>query len=180
MKKQIKELTEFQKEYNNIVNKYLLKFVNKHGYEFSDWVSSEVGGLACFIEQYFFNFSDIKFDIDNNIKKGLIFKWQEDGVEYISQDERDENYDNINFKSYTMGLRFPEPKDKELIVVKNKSRLKIICFDAKNIDMSHKVRDKFNDCKITKKGEVFPNSLVETPNSNKNYYQYFKIQTKLK
>ena len=35
----------------------ILLFEEKHGYEFSYWVGDEPGGIACFIDQYFFNFA---------------------------------------------------------------------------------------------------------------------------
>ena len=171
MKKQTKKISELEKTFIKITEMYISKFEKKHGYEFSSWVSDEVGGICCFIEQYFFNFDDIRYDIDNNVKKGLIFKWQDDGVE-------NEAKDNINFKSYVMGARFPIIKDKELIVLKKKSDLKIICFGNKKKDMSNKVYKKFPDYKIDRKGDVMNNTLVEVADSNKNYYQYFKIKIK--
>jgi hypothetical protein len=171
MKKKPKKLSELQVTFNFVAEKYIQKFEKKHGYEFSSWVSDEVGGIACFIEQYFFSFDDIRYDIDNNVKKGLIFQWQDDGVENGAKD-------NINFRSYVMGARFPLVKDKDLIVLKKNSYMKIICFNENGDDMTKKVKDKFFDCKIEKKGDVFPNSLTELKESNNNYYQYFKIKIK--
>lgn len=171
MKKATKKISELEKSFIKIANEYIAKFEKKHGYEFSSWVSDEVGGIACFIDQYFFSFDDIRYDIDNNVKKGLIFQWQEDGIENGAKD-------NINFKSYVMGLRFPMLKDKDLIVLKKKSYLKIICFNGNGKDMTKKVKDKFPDCKIEKKGDVFANSLTEVKDSNKNYYQYFWVKIK--
>lgn len=171
MKNKTKKVSELEKRFIKIADEYINKFEKKHGYEFSSWISDEAGGIACFIEQYFFGFDDIRHDIDNNVKKGLIFKWQDDGIENGAKD-------NINFKSYVMGARFPMLKDKDLIVLKKNSYLKIICFNGNGKDMSKKVKDKFPDCKIEKKGDVFPNSLTEVEDSNKNYYQYFKIKIK--
>mgnify|MGYP003546148136 FL=1 len=45
-----------KKQYEQAVNRYIEKFVKKHGYQFTYWVSDEVGETACFIEQYYFNF----------------------------------------------------------------------------------------------------------------------------
>lgn len=98
-------LTALQINYNRAVNDYLELFVKKHGYEFTDWVSGEVGGIACFIEQYFFNFDDIKFDIDNKIKKDLIFQYQDDSLAHPKK--------NMNFRSYAKGLRFEDIKNGE-------------------------------------------------------------------
>jgi hypothetical protein len=177
MKKQVKKLSELQVTFNFVVEKYITKFVKKHGYEFSNWVSDEIGGIAVFVEQYFFDFNDIRMDIDNNVKKDLIFKWQDDGVEYALKNPNEETT-NINFKSYISGLRYSDLKRKDLIVLKNKSKLKIIAFSKNEFDMCAKVMDKFPNCEIIKKGDPMKNSLTEIANSDKNYYQYFKIETK--
>lgn len=92
-------MKKLQKEYQDVVNQYLKKFIKKHKYEFSYWVSADIGGIACFIDQYYFDFDDIRFDIDNNVEKDLIFKWQDDGIE-------NDNKDVLNFKSYSLGLRY--------------------------------------------------------------------------
>ena len=98
-----KERKELKAEYELIVDKYIKEFERKHKYCFSGWVADEVGGIAEFIEQYFFNFDTIKYDIDNNIEKELIFRWQDDGV---NSHYKNENRPEINFKSYVMGLRY--------------------------------------------------------------------------
>jgi hypothetical protein len=103
-KEKKKVITELQSNYNNAVNEYIKVFEKKHGYYFTDWVGSEVGGIACFIEQYFFNFSDIKLDIDQKVKKNLIFEYQDDCLSHPKK--------TINFKSYVMGLRFEDIKMK--------------------------------------------------------------------
>ena len=103
MKTKKKIMSKLQKEYIAVVNKYLDMFIKKQGYEFSSWVSDDVGGIACFIEQYFFSFDDIRMDIDRKIKKGLIFEWQDDGVENHEKG-------NINYNSYILGLRFSDLK----------------------------------------------------------------------
>lgn len=96
-----------KEQYEIAVNRYIEKFVKKHGYEFTDWVSDEVGGVAVFIEQYFFSFTDIKYDIDNKVKKGLIFRHQDDSVEHHFTVNKE---DTINFRSYAMGLRYEHLK----------------------------------------------------------------------
>ena len=96
-----------KKQYEIAVNAYIEKFVKKHGYEFTYWVSDEVGETACFIEQYYFNFTDIKYDIDNKVEKGLIFSHQDDSVNHhftVNQEE------TINFKSYAKGWRYEHLK----------------------------------------------------------------------
>lgn len=82
-----------KEKYEELVNQYLKKFNEKQGYEFDDWVGNDIGGIACFIEQYFFHFDDIRYDIDNNIESGIIFKWQDYCVEHGNP--------HMNYKTYS-------------------------------------------------------------------------------
>ena len=97
-----------KKQYEIAVNAYIERFVKKHGYEFTYWVSDEVGGTACFIEQYYFNFTDIKYDIDNKVEKGLIFRHQDDSVNHYFKVDKDEI---INCRSDAMSLRYEHLKN---------------------------------------------------------------------
>ena len=93
-------------EYKKVANEYINSFVKKHDYEFSGWVANDVGGMACFIEQYFFNFDDIRYDIDNKLKKDFIFKWQDDSIDYHFNSDVDRP--SINLRSYHNGLRYSD------------------------------------------------------------------------
>jgi hypothetical protein len=83
-------------EYNRICNAYVDEFVKKQGYEFDYWVSSEVGGIASFIEQYYFNMEDIAYDMNNNKPKGKIFSWQDYNIKNDTQ---------WTYSQYCKGLR---------------------------------------------------------------------------
>jgi hypothetical protein len=51
--------------------------------------------------------SDIILDITTNQPVGFILDWQNDGVDYnLFKD----NTEHINYKSYTMGLRYMDLK----------------------------------------------------------------------
>ncbi len=168
MKNKTKLLTGLEIEFNIVVEKYINKFVKKHGYEFSNWVSDEVGSIACFIDQYFFNFNDIRYDIDNNIKKVLIFRWQDDGVE-------DGGKNNINFKSYIKGLRYEDLKKlNNITVLKTKKVFKLIVKSDSGLDMSNLVEGKYPYAKILAKGNVNNNDLL----GENGYNQKFKISIK--
>lgn len=93
------QLSKLKEQYKFVCEQYLQKFINKHGYEFSGWIpSDEVGGIAAFIEQYFFNMDDIIYDINNKLPKDMIFRWQDDNLEA--------GYDNmINLHAYSKGMR---------------------------------------------------------------------------
>jgi len=98
-----------KKRFEAVANEYLLKFIKKQDLDFDGWIGDDVGGIASFICQYFFNFDDIRYDIDNKCKKGLILHWQDDCL------ENKPNY--INYYSYHKGLKFDmlnkevEPKE---------------------------------------------------------------------
>ena len=98
-----KERLSLKKDYTAIVNRYLAVFVAKQEIDFDYWIADDIGGVASFIEQYTFNFDDIRYDIDNNLKKGMILQWQDNYVD----NHKDGDYDWINYKSYCMGLRLP-------------------------------------------------------------------------
>ena len=87
--------------YETACNQYVQKFANKQGIEFDGWVGDEVGGLAAFNCEYFFNISEIVLDINTKQPKCAILNWQNDNVEFDQK---------INYKSYTMGLRCKDLK----------------------------------------------------------------------
>ncbi len=95
------QLKKLKSDYENACNAYVKAFEEKQGREFDYWIGQEVGGIASFIDQYFFNMSDIVHDIDNNCPVDLIFEWQDDCVE--AEAER-----HINYYSYSTGLRFSD------------------------------------------------------------------------
>lgn len=75
------KLDRLKQNYELACDAYITAFVYKHGYEFTGWVADQVGGIAEFIEQYFFNMEDIRYDIDNKLPKDKIFEWQDYGIE---------------------------------------------------------------------------------------------------
>lgn len=91
------------KLYKDVCNEYVRLFCKKQGLDFDGWVGNEVGGIAAFSSQYFFGINDIVLDIDTDQKKYLILEWQSDVVEHNMFSA---NIQNINYKSYTMGLRY--------------------------------------------------------------------------
>lgn len=81
-KKPKKELNE---KYLKLFNKYLKKFNKKQDTEIEHTIDTEIINIA----DCFFNFYDIRYDIDHNITPGIIFEWYWD---YITH--RDINYEN--------------------------------------------------------------------------------------
>jgi hypothetical protein len=93
-----REVTQYEKACNAIVK----AFAKKHEVDFDGWVSDDVGGVASFSCQYFFNIDDMVHDLKTNQKKNLILRWQEDGVDAHFRGDTS----NINYRTYCMGLRW--------------------------------------------------------------------------
>lgn len=111
---------DLKAQYEYCCNEYVKQFAAKQAVDFEGWVGFEIGGVACFNGQYFFNLSDIIIDINTKQKKGLIIKWQDESVEHASNGGY---FDSMNYFSYTKGLRFDqlnkEPKEtKEMPEIK--------------------------------------------------------------
>ena len=112
------KLKELNEKYEFACNELVKKFCNKQGLQFDYWINDEIGGIASFSNSYFFNLCDIILDLKTKQPKGLILSWQDEGVEFNFNHQ---NITNINYKSYTMGLRY------EQLTKKNKLDSKIIC-----------------------------------------------------
>ena len=80
-------------KYEKIVGQYLIAFVEKQELDIENccWIADRVGELLSVNEQYYFHFNDIRFDIDNNIKPGIILEWQNESI--------DNNF-KINYENY--------------------------------------------------------------------------------
>lgn len=101
MKEKIKALKII---YEQACNDYIKYFCRKQNIEFDGWVADEIGGIAGFCGQYFFNISEIVYDMNTNQEKGLILQWQDDLVENGKGKE-------INYYSYSKGLRLSDIKE---------------------------------------------------------------------
>ena len=98
-------MTKLKETYELCCNEYAARFAKKQEIEFDGWIGDEIGGIASFIQQYFFSISDIVFDINNKCKKGLILEWQD---MIVSEPEKE-----INYFSYSKGLRIEDNKIEE-------------------------------------------------------------------
>ena len=87
-------------KYETYCNLIIEIFQTKHGYEFSYWICDEVGGIAVFIEEYYFNMSDIMYDLRNELPIGLIFEWQDHMVDNYS--EKDDY--KITLSAFSKGM----------------------------------------------------------------------------
>lgn len=67
-------MKELEAKYNAVVRKYIEEFEKKQGVNFEFWVADRVGEMACF-GAYFFDFIDIRVDINENVSKDVILEW---------------------------------------------------------------------------------------------------------
>lgn len=99
-------MKSLKQQYEDIIDQYIKLFEKKHGLELDHWVSGDKSGIASFGDIFYFNVSDILFDINNKLPKDLITKWLHDGVDFY---ERKGQY--INLFSYWKGLRYQDLED---------------------------------------------------------------------
>ena len=88
---------ELKTKYNKIVEQYLIAFVEKQELDIENcyWVADRIGEMLSVNEQYYFNFDDIRFDVDNNIKAGTILEWQQESIDNYSKKKKYKiNYEN--------------------------------------------------------------------------------------
>lgn len=90
-------MTNLRKTLEAALKEYIRRFEKKHGLSFEHAVSDDLTGVICFGDVFFFHISDIIYDIDNKLPKGLIIDWL-----YSNLDNQDRY---INLHSYAKGLR---------------------------------------------------------------------------
>lgn len=96
-----------QQQYEQVVADYIEVFCNKQGLNFEYWVGDDIGGIADFGCIYFFNFDDIRLDIDTNQPENQIINWIEETIENANSDAEK----MINYRSWCMGLRYEDIKE---------------------------------------------------------------------
>ncbi len=85
-----------RKELDKIIKKYISEFEKKHNLLFEFAVNNDLLNVLSFGSVYYFNTSDVIYDVDNNLPNGLIIDWLENNLE---------NEQFINLESYSKGLR---------------------------------------------------------------------------
>jgi hypothetical protein len=86
------------KRYDKLVIDYIAAFEKKHEVKFTDSVGTSI---FSFNEHYFLTFDDIRYDVNQNCPKGLIFQWQDDCEKHIKEPQ-------ISFISYALGIRYED------------------------------------------------------------------------
>ena len=77
---------------NQTIQKYVDLFCIKHGLEFDFWVADLTGTVASFSSSYFFNFEDIRLDLEKGVDKSLIMEWYDEMLETAKSEEYTLNY----------------------------------------------------------------------------------------
>lgn len=97
---------QLRNKLDSILKEYIRLFEEKHEVFFDYAVGDDLMGLLCFGE-YLFVVGDVIYDIDNDLPKRLIFEWQNDSFDSITNP----HHKKINLQSYAMGLRFEHLKE---------------------------------------------------------------------
>ena len=79
---------------------YIKEFEKNHECYFEFAIFDDLTDMLAFGDNYF-SFSDVAYDIDNNVEKGLIFQWQNENIEFDAYG----NETTISFRSYVRGFR---------------------------------------------------------------------------
>ena len=92
---------------DKIAIQYIKAFERKYKIYFEFAVANNYFDVLNFAD-YYINFTDVKYCIDNNVEPELFFNWYDDNLEYALKKESTQTY--INLPSYIMGLRHTDLK----------------------------------------------------------------------
>jgi len=82
------KMEKLKSDFETAVMNYVEFFIIKQQCDFEYWVGQEIGGMGVFGD-YVFGFENIRYDVDNEIEQGLIYKYQE---YYIETEDTGMNY----------------------------------------------------------------------------------------
>lgn len=88
----INKMKDLKKQYEKICDDYIKVFCKKQGMDFEYWIVDQVGGIVC-CNDFYFNFLDIVWDINNNQPKGKIVDWYFESLDNPKK--------AINYTTYT-------------------------------------------------------------------------------
>lgn len=97
-------MTKLQKDFNAAVEAYVKAFERKHKIKFEHWPGDYIGTVAC-MGDYFFNFKDMRYDIDNKLPEPMIFEWSDAEIDAYRN-----GTGKVNLNSWAMGLRHKDLK----------------------------------------------------------------------
>ena len=88
-----------REELDKVLLKYIKAFEKKQGLEMHFAVCDDLLDVICFDYENFYTINEIVYDIDNDVKAGLIKEWSDYTLE-LSKNDR-----YINYESYIKGIR---------------------------------------------------------------------------
>lgn len=79
-----RELTndQLRKELEKTLMAYIRLFEEKHELDLQYIVNDDIMGLLDFGDAYFFDATDVVYDIDHNLPKEMILDWYNDTIDY--------------------------------------------------------------------------------------------------
>ena len=83
-----------KEQFNEITKEYVSLFSKKHDIEFDGWIGDNVGEIAFFAD-YFVDFEDIRYDIDNDIEEKKFFEWYDMEIDLALAGKPTVNYRNF-------------------------------------------------------------------------------------
>ena len=83
---------------------YIRLFEEKHDVKLQYAVDDNITGVLDFGDVYIFDITDVIYDIDHDLPKGLILQWAKDSVD----DSKNPTRQTINLHSYAKGLRYED------------------------------------------------------------------------
>jgi len=86
----MKSINKLKDQLENIIDKYIDLFYQKHDLVLDFWVADNVGTIAQFGD-YYFDFNVIRYDLETDQPKDNLIKWY---------DEMLENEKYINYQTY--------------------------------------------------------------------------------
>ena len=98
---------QLREELEETLMAYIRLFEEKHELDLQYIVNDDIMGVLDFGDVYFFNTSDVVYDIDHDLPKGLILQWAEDSID----DSKNPTRQIINLYSYAKGLRYEDLKE---------------------------------------------------------------------
>lgn len=110
-----------KQQFETICNRYIKAFEQKHDYYFDYWVADQVGTIACFGD-YFIDFEQIRYDIDNDVPRGKFIEFYDAQLDWamirnevetlIDQLKEYRNKPYPNYHHWLKGC--PTPTEEEL------------------------------------------------------------------
>lgn len=93
-----------KKRYENAVHEYCQAFCTKHDYHYDPdgWV--EIGTVVL-IGDYYIDFNDIRYDIDNDVPEEVFIKYYDYTLEIASIDGGTGKMKNVNYPHFVKGCR---------------------------------------------------------------------------